>query len=96
MDFLIKIFKALANEHRVKLLHTLMKKGEKEISELAYEIGIPYKTAARNLKILEQTNLVISRRWQGLVYYSLRSEVGLEYNKALYNLILKRYRKIPK
>jgi DNA-binding transcriptional ArsR family regulator len=96
MDFLIKIFKALANEHRVKLLHTLMKKGEKEISELAHEIGIPYKTAARNLKILEQTNLVISRRWQGLVYYSLRNEPGLEYNKALYNLILKRYRKIPK
>jgi ArsR family transcriptional regulator len=96
MDFLIKIFKALANEHRVKLLHTLMKKGEKEISELAHEIGIPYKTAARNLKILEQTNLVISRRWQGLVYYSLRNEPGLEYNKALYNLILKRYHKIPK
>jgi ArsR family transcriptional regulator, arsenate/arsenite/antimonite-responsive transcriptional repressor len=96
MDFLIKIFKALANEHRVKLLHTLMKKGEKEISELAHEIGIPYKTAARNLKILEQTNLVISRRWQGLVYYSLRSEPGLEYNKTLYNLIQKRYQKLPK
>ena len=96
MDFLIKIFKALANEHRVKLLHSLMKKGGKEISELAKEIGIPYKTAARNLKILEQTNLVISRRWQGLVYYSLRSEPGLEYNKTLYNLILKRYRKVPK
>ena len=83
MDFLIKIFKALANEHRVKLLHILMKKGEKEISELSHEIGIPYKTAARNLKILAQTNLVISRRWQGLVYYSLRSEPGLEYNKTL-------------
>jgi ArsR family transcriptional regulator len=95
MDFLIKIFKALANEHRVKLLHILMKKGEKEISELAQEISIPYKTAARNLKILEQTNLVISRRWQGLVYYSLRNEPGLEYNKTLYDLILKRYRKVP-
>ena len=96
MDFLIKIFKALASEHRVNLLHTLMKKGEKEISELAQEIGIPYKTAARNLKILEQTNLVISRRWQGLVYYSLRNEPGLEYNKMLYNLILKRYQRIAK
>ena len=95
MDFLIKIFKALANEHRVKLLHTLMMKGEREISELAHEIGIPYKTAARNLKILEHTNLVISRRWQALVYYSLRNERGLQYNKTLYNLILKRYRKLP-
>ena len=96
MDFLIKIFKALANEHRVKLLHILMKKGEKEISELAHEIGIPYKTTARNLKILEQTNLVISRRWQGLVYYSLRNEPGLEYNKTLYHLIQKRYQKVRK
>jgi len=96
MDFLIKIFKALANEHRVKLLHILMKKGEKEISELAREISIPYKTAARNLKILEQTNLVISRRWQGLVYYSLRNEPGLEYNKTLYQLIQRRYQKLPK
>ena len=96
MDFLIKIFKALANENRVKLLHILMKKGEKEISELAREISIPYKTAARNLKILEQTNLVISRRWQGLVYYSLRNEPGLEYNKTLYQLIQRRYQKLPK
>ena len=96
MDFLIKIFRALANEHRVRLLHALMKKGEKEISELAREIGIPYKTTARNLKILEQTNFVLSRRWQGLVYYSLRNEPGLEYNKTLYNLILKRFRKLPK
>jgi DNA-binding transcriptional ArsR family regulator len=96
MDFLIKIFKALANEHRVTLLHTLMKKGEKEISELAQEIGIPYKTAARNLKILERTNLVVSRRWQGLAYYSLRNEPGLEYNKMLYSLILKRYQRVSK
>lgn len=96
MDFLIKIFKAVANEHQVRLLYTLMKKGEKEISDLAREIGIPYKTVVRNLKILEQTNLVLSRRWQGLVYYSLRNEPGLEYNKTLYNLILKRYRKLPK
>jgi ArsR family transcriptional regulator len=96
MDFLIKIFKALSNEHRVRLLHILMKKGEKEISEMAREIGIPHKTAARNLKILEQTNLVISRRWQGSVYYSLRSEPGLEYNKTLYSLIQKRYKKLPK
>ena len=96
MDFLVKIFKALASAHRVNLLHTLMKKGEKEISELAQEVGIPYKTAARNLKILEQTNLVISRRWQGLVYYSLRNEPGLEYNKMLYSLILKRYQRVSK
>ena len=52
MDFLIKIFKALANEHRVKLLHILMKKGEKEISELAKEIGNPLQNRSKELKNL--------------------------------------------
>ena len=90
MDFLVKIFKALANQHRISLLHLLTKK-EKEISELAKELKLPYKTVARNLKILERTNLVISRRWKGQVYYSLRDEDHLEYNKTLYELIEKRH-----
>jgi DNA-binding transcriptional ArsR family regulator len=93
MDFLVKIFKALASEHRIHLLHILMKEGEKDISDLAKKLGLPYKTVARNLKILEQTNLVNSLRWKGLVYYSLRNEEGFEYNKALYEMIEKRYRK---
>ncbi len=92
MDFLVKIFKALSSEHRIGLLH-LLKDGEKEISELAKTLNLPYKTVARNLKILERTNLVVSRRWRGLVYYCLRDEEALEYNKVLYNLIEKRYRR---
>ena len=96
MDFLVKIFKALANEHRIRLLNVLMKEGEKEISEVAKKLGLPYKTVARNLKILEQTNLVNSRRWKGLVYYSLRDEDHLEYNKQLYDLIQKRFKRTSK
>lgn len=93
MDFLVKIFKALASEHRIRLLHILTKEGEKEISDLSKKLGLPYKTVARNLKILEQTNLVNSLRWKGLVYYSLRNEDGLEYNKTVFEMIEKRYRK---
>jgi len=95
MDFLVKIFKALANQHRIDLLY-LLRNGEKEISELTKELRLPYKTVARNLKILERTNLVNSRRWKGLVYYSLRDEERLEYNKTLYDLIGKRYRRAVK
>jgi DNA-binding transcriptional ArsR family regulator len=91
MDFLVKIFKALANEQRIQLLRLLLGSEEKEISELAHKLSLPYKTVARNLKILEQTNLVNSRRWKGMVYYSLRNEPGLEYNKLLYDLIRKRF-----
>ena len=95
MDFLVKIFKALSNQPRVNLLH-LLRDGEKEISELAKELKLPYKTVARNLKILERTNLVISRRWHGSVYYCLRNEDHLEYNRTLYDLIEKRHTKTAK
>lgn len=95
MDFLVKIFKALANEHRIELLH-LLQKGEKEISELSKHMRLPYKTVARNLKILERTNLVVSRRWQGMVYYSLRDERHLNYNNILFNVIENRYKKDSK
>ncbi|NWF93989.1 MAG: winged helix-turn-helix transcriptional regulator [Syntrophaceae bacterium] len=91
MDFLVKIFKALANEHRVQLLRLLLGGQEKEISELARTLRLPYKTVARNLKILEQTNLVSSRRWKGMVYYSLRNDPDLEYNRLLYGMISKRF-----
>lgn len=91
MDFLLKIFKALANEHRIELLRLLLEGKEKEISEFSGKLRLPYKTVARNLKILEQTNLVNSRRWKGLVYYSLRNEPRLEYNKVLYGLLQKRF-----
>jgi DNA-binding transcriptional ArsR family regulator len=92
MDFLIKIFKALANEHRVRLLNILIDSNEKEIAELADQLKLPYKTAARNLKILEQSNLVISRRRQGLVYYSAKNDNRLEYNKMIFKIIKKRHK----
>lgn len=95
MDFLVKIFKALANQHRIELLH-LLQEGEQEIAGLSNRLGLPYKTVARNLKILERTNLVLSRRFQGTVYYSLRDEEHLDYNKILFNVIEKRFNRDSK
>jgi len=95
MDFLVKIFKALANQHRIELIH-LLNGGEREISDLSKRLGLPYKTVARNLKILERTNLVLSRRWKGMVYYSLRKEGQLDYNRILFSVIEKRYKRDSK
>ncbi len=95
MDFLVKIFKALANQHRIELIH-LLKGGEQEIAELSKQLRLPYKTVARNLKILERTNLVVSRRWKGMVYYSLRDEGHLDYNKILFSVIERRYKRDSK
>jgi len=91
MDFLIKIFKALANENRVRMINLLLDGKEKEIGVLADTLKLPYKTVARSMKILEHTNLVGSRRWGGYVYYVLKRDAGLEYNKFIYEMVKKRY-----
>jgi len=91
MDFLIKIFKALANENRVRMINLLLDGKEKEIGAFADTLKLPYKTVARSMKILEHANMVSSRRWGGYVYYVLKRDAGLEYNKFIYEMVKKRY-----
>jgi DNA-binding transcriptional ArsR family regulator len=91
MDFLIKIFKALANENRVRMINLLLDGKEKEIGALADTLKLPYKTVARSMKILEHANMISSRRWGGYVYYVLKRDTGLEYNKFIYEMVKKRY-----
>jgi ArsR family transcriptional regulator len=91
MDFLIKIFKALANENRVRMINLLLDGKEKEIGALADTLKLPYKTVARSMKILEHANMISSRRWGGYVYYVLKRDAGLEYNKFIYEMVKKRY-----
>lgn len=90
MDFLVKIFKAVASEHRVRLLNHLLSNGERPLEAIAQALSLPYKTAARNLKILEMANLVKSRRWQGTVLYDISRDRALEYNSMIYSILKKR------
>ena len=90
MDFLVKIFKAMANSNRIRILETLLQEGEKNIDYLAVTLSLPYKTAARNVKILEMANLLKSRRWQGSVFYSVKKDEVLEYNQMICEMVRKR------
>ena len=87
MDFFLRLFKSLGNETRLKIVRFLMRNKEVSLEALASELRLPYKTVARNLKILERTGLVTSRRWRGLVQYSLDTSPGLKYNRAIFDLI---------
>jgi len=91
MDFLVKIFKALANENRVRAIHLLLDGKEREIGVIAEILCLPYKTVARNMKILEHANIVSSRRWEGSVFYALKKEPSLEFNRFVYDMVKKRY-----
>ena len=90
MDDLVRIFKSVANETRVRLLEILLDSGEETLESLASSLHLPYKTVSRNLKILEKAMLVKSRRWKGKVYYSIEASTRLFYGREILNLIKKR------
>lgn len=90
MDFLVRLFKSVSNEKRVKMVKSLIANGETLLETIVRELKLPYKTVARNLKILETAGLVKSRIEKGSVYYSLNEGADLPYNQVLSNLIRKR------
>ncbi len=87
MEFLIRLFKSVSYENRLRILERLIQKGEVSLVPLANELKLPYKTVDRNTKILERTGLVTHRTWSGIVYYSLADSPSLKYNHAIFDLI---------
>jgi DNA-binding transcriptional ArsR family regulator len=61
---------ALANEHRLAIMHTL-KDGEKCVGDLAAELGISVHNVSQHLRILRQRLLVRTRKEGQTVYYSV-------------------------
>jgi len=61
MRDLVKVFKALSDETRIRILKILMER-ECCVSEVMQTLGISHTSASRNLSILEDAGLVRSRR----------------------------------
>lgn len=87
MDYLLQVFKALANDRRLRILELLLDKGELHIENMASELKIPLATCCRNLKILEKTYIISSRRNKGHVLYKLNKPDDHIYNKRIFELI---------
>ena len=92
MDYLLQLFKGVANERRMKLIKLLLDKGEMYIEDIAASLKIPLATCCRNLKVLERIYMVQSRRKSGRVLYQLNNPTKHPYNKPIIELI-KKYRK---
>lgn len=90
MDLMLRIFKALANETRIRALKLLLSKGELVSEEISASLRLPSATACRNLKILERAGLVRSRIRGGRTFYAIDDSPGFEYNPLIWE-ILKRH-----
>jgi ArsR family transcriptional regulator len=70
MRDLLKIFKALADETRLRIMYLLMER-EACVLEIKQAMRISQTRASRNLGILNDAGLLKSRREGPLVFYSL-------------------------
>ena len=92
MDYLLQLFKGVANDRRIKLIELLLDNGEMYIEDIAFTLKIPLSTCCRNLKVLERVYVVLSRRKNGRVLYQLNNPDKHPYNKLVLKLV-KRSRK---
>ncbi|MBI4933210.1 MAG: helix-turn-helix transcriptional regulator [Actinobacteria bacterium] len=72
-----ELCKAMANEHRQAILHTICN-SEKCVSELAAEIGISVHNVSQHLRVLKEQRLVASRKDAQTVYYRVTNQKFME------------------
>ena len=74
LDALVKVFKVMGHELRLRLLHMLLRSGEKSVGELEALTGIGQPGLSQQLGVLRKAELVSARRESKLVHYSLAPE----------------------
>ncbi len=82
----IRIFKALSDENRWKILE-ILKSGEKCACVLLNELDIQQSTLSHHMKILCDSNIVVGRKSGKWMHYSINEE-GLEIVKNCIDMIL--------
>ena len=71
LDAITDVLKALGHDLRLRLMRTLLEKGEKSVGELETITGIGQPGLSQQLGILRKAELVQTRRDGKLVFYSL-------------------------
>lgn len=68
---LASVFKVLANDTRLRLLHALVKSDELCVTDLATAIGMKPQAVSNQLQRLHDLGIIASRREGNNVYYRL-------------------------
>ena len=63
------LFKVLANDTRLRLLHELIRSGEANVSSIARSLGMTPQAVSNQLQRLSDTGIVASRREGNNIYY---------------------------
>ena len=68
-DELTRLYKVLANDTRLRLLHALERAGELSVADLAAEVGMKSQAVSNQLQRLADRQIVASRREGSRLFY---------------------------
>ncbi len=68
---LMEVFKVLANDTRLRLLHALARDGEVRVTELASAVGMKAQAVSNQLQRLAEGGIVESRREGNQMFYRI-------------------------
>jgi DNA-binding transcriptional ArsR family regulator len=74
LEPLVGVFKLLSDETRLKIL-MLLSRGERNVTSLCEELGLPQPTVSHHLGLLRMSNLISNRRNGKQVFYGLNGHV---------------------
>ena len=78
MEFVVQLFRALANSERIKILRLVVVLGPMNVSELAEALALELSLVSAHLKVLAAAGLVWRRRSGRTVGYRLAESTGNE------------------
>ena len=87
MRQLIKVFKALSDETKIRILKILQQQDELCVCEIMQALNISQSRASRNLGILKDAGFVTDRRDGLWVYYSINKQQINEHHQAINTLM---------
>ena len=76
LDQLVSLFRLLSDKTRLNVLLSLAK-GERNVTSLCEELGLPQPTVSHHLGLLRGSNMISNRRKGKQVFYSLHAAVTL-------------------
>jgi ArsR family transcriptional regulator, arsenate/arsenite/antimonite-responsive transcriptional repressor len=75
---IVYIFKALADENRIRILN-LLKNGELCVCDIEAVLGIKQSNASRHLNRLKTAEIIVSEKKSQWVYYRLNDTIFLRF-----------------
>jgi DNA-binding transcriptional ArsR family regulator len=82
LEPLVGLFRLLSDKTRMNIL-LLLSKGERNVTSLCEELGLPQPTVSHHLGLLRMSNLIGNRRNGKQVFYGLNGQVETAVDKAL-------------